>query len=388
MGSKTGGAVLVDSLLALGANCAFGVPGESYLAVLDALHDRKDQFDFTVCRNEGGASYMAEAHGKLTASPGICFVTRGPGACNASIGVHTAFQNSTPMILFIGQVGTDMIGREAFQEIDYGHFFGSVAKWCVSIDSAERIPEIISRAWSTALSGRPGPVVIALPEDMLASEANAAPALPVRIAQPAPEASAMLEIAEHLQQCKKPLIIVGGSGWSDSAAQKLQNFAERHHIPVAAAFRFQDIFDNTSPCYAGDAGVGMTAAMQKLIAQSDLILAIGTRLGEMTTHAYTLLDVPEPKQLLIHVHPSAAELGKVYNPRLPVVAASDEFVKAISELEIDCNFEQWCTDARQAYVSEMQLPTQPGAVDMAVVIEEVRKRLEPDAIITNGAGNP
>lgn len=387
MSSRTGGELLLDSLLALGADVAFGVPGESYLAVLDAMHDRADRFDFTVARNEGGACFMAEAHGKLTGRPGLCFVTRGPGATNASIGVHTAFQNSTPMILFIGQVGTDMMGREAFQEIDYTQFYGSVAKWVVSIDQVSRIPEILSRAWSTALSGRPGPVVVALPEDMLTTLTSVELALPVRIAQPAPTRDSIDEVIERLEKASRPLMLVGGGGWSESATEGFQAFAESHDIPVAAAFRFQDVFDNTSPCYAGDAGVGMTAAMQALIRQSDLILAIGIRLGEMTTHGYTLLEVPEPKQSLIHVHPSAAELSKVYNPALPIVASADQFASALAQRSLNVRFERWCKRARQNYLDELSVPVQPGAVDMSFVIKVVQSHLSVDAIITNGAGN-
>ncbi|MFZ1510145.1 MAG: thiamine pyrophosphate-binding protein, partial [Tabrizicola sp.] len=323
---RNGGRLLVESLVALGATKGFGVPGESYLAVLDALHDTKDRLDFVLCRNEGGAAFMAAAWGKLTGQPGLCFVTRGPGATNAAIGIHTAMQDSVPMILFVGQVGTDMKGREAFQEIDYPSVFGAMAKWAVEIDDADRIPEILARAWTTALTGRPGPVVIALPEDMLTSLTDATPLTgPARIAEPAPEAGALDQALALLAAAQRPLILLGGCSWTGAGRAALQGFAEASDIPVVAAFRYQDQFDNFSRCYAGEAGVGMPAHVKALVREADVILAINTRFGEMTTDGYTLLDVPVPVQRLIHVHASDREIGKVYQPTLGIQAGPNAF---------------------------------------------------------------
>ena len=286
---RDGGQLLVQSLVALGASKSFGVPGESYLAVLDALHDTVGRLDYVLCRNEGGAAFMAAAWGKLTGQPGICFVTRGPGAANAMIGVHTAKQDSVPMILFVGQVGTDMREREAFQEFDYRAIFGTVAKWAVEIDEVDRIPELLARAWTVATTGRPGPVVVALPENMLTSRPTVPPLLgPARIHAAAPSAAAMTEAQDLLQGAKRPVILLGGTNWTDAGRQALQHFAEGSGIPVLAAFRFQDQFDNHSPAYVGEAGVGMPPHVRALIREADVILAINVRFGEMTTDGYTL----------------------------------------------------------------------------------------------------
>lgn len=381
-----GGRLLVESLMALGARVGFGVPGESYLAVLDALHDTRGRLDFVLCRNEGGAAFMAAAWGKLTGQPGLCFVTRGPGATNASIGVHTAMQDSVPMLLFVGQVGTDMKGREAFQELDYRAVYGTMAKWAVEIDSVERIPEILARAWVTATTGRPGPVVIALPEDMLAEATATAPlTTPARIAEPAPAAAAMAEAQALLESAARPLLMVGGCNWTDAGRRALQDFAEASDIPVVAAFRYQDSFDNFSPCYAGEAGVGMPAHVRALVTEADVILAVNLRFGEMTTDGYTLLEVPVPAQRLIHVHGSDREIGKVYQPTLGIHAGPNEFAAALAPVR--GNWAEWRARARQGFEDSLSAPPQPSPVDMAQVMAHLRELLPEDAILTNGAGN-
>lgn len=383
---RNGGRLLVESLVALGATKGFGVPGESYLAVLDALHDTKGRLDFVLCRNEGGAAFMAAAWGKLTGQPGLCFVTRGPGATNAAIGIHTAMQDSVPLILFVGQVGTDMKGREAFQEIDYRAVFGAMAKWAVEIDDADRIPEILARAWATALTGRPGPVVIALPEDMLTSLTDAAPLTgPAQIAEPAPAPGALDQALALLAAAQRPLILLGGCNWTRAGRAALQGFAEASDIPVVVAFRYQDQFDNFSPCYAGEAGVGMPAHVKALVREADVILAINTRFGEMTTDGYTLLDVPVPVQRLIHVHPSDREIGKVYQPVLGIQAGPNAFAAALRP--VTGGWAAWRTQARAAWDAGFELPPQPSPVDMGPVMAHVRDVLPDDAILTNGAGN-
>ena len=384
--SRNGGQLLVDCLIALGATKSFGVPGESYLAVLDALHDTAGALDFVLCRNEGGAAFMASAYGKLTGTPGICFVTRGPGATNASIGVHTAMQDSSPMLLFVGQVGTSMKGREAFQELDYRAVFGTMAKWAVECDDVSRLPEIIARAWSTALSGRPGPVVIALPEDMLTTETEV-PALdrPVRIAEPAPDASGLAEALSLLAAARSPLILIGGANWTPDGRAALQAFAESADIPVIAAFRYQDQFDNHSPVFVGEAGVGMLAHVKVLILDADVILAINVRFGEMTTDGYTLLSVPNPSQALIHVHASDRELGKIYAPAVAIQAGPNAFAKALTPIK--GHWPAWLAEARECYEAAFDAPAQPGPVDMVAVTSWLRETLPDDVILTNGAGN-
>lgn len=383
---RNGGQVLVQSLVALGAVKAFGVPGESYLAVLDALHDTQGQLDFVLCRNEGGAAFMAAAWGKLTGTPGICMVTRGPGATNASIGVHTAMQDSAPMILFVGQVGTDMKGREAFQELDYRAVFGTMAKWAVEIDQVDRIPEILARAWVTATTGRPGPVVIALPEDMLTSLTDVAPlTAPARVAEAAPDAGAVAEALALLAQAERPVILMGGSNWSDAGRAALQGFAEASDIPVLAAFRFQDQFDNFSPVFAGEAGVGMLPHVKALIRDADVILAVNVRFGEMTTDGYTLLAVPNPVQKLIHVHGSDREIGKIYQPVLGIQAGPDGFAAALAPVR--GGWGEWRAKARAAFEASFDAPVQPSPVDMVAAMAHLRGLLPDDVILTNGAGN-
>jgi len=383
---RNGGQLLVESLVALGAKKGFGVPGESYLAVLDALHDTRGKLDFVLCRNEGGAAFMAAAYGKLTGAPGICFVTRGPGATNASIGVHTAMQDSAPMLLFVGQVGTGMKGREAFQELDYRAVFGSMAKWAVEIDQVARIPEILARAWTTAVTGRPGPVVVALPEDMLTDLTDAPPLPgPARIAEPAPEPAALEEALARLAAARRPLILAGGCNWTEAGRAAMQIFAEASDIPVIAAFRTQDCFDNTSLAYAGEAGVGMPAHVKRLVREADVILAVNVRFGEMTTDGYELLRVPVPEQALIHVHASDREIGKIYQPALGIQAGPNAFAAALSPVK--GGWAAWRAQARADYEASFDCPPQPSPVDMAAVTAFLRDHLPDDAIITNGAGN-
>ncbi len=383
---RNGGQLLVESLVALGARKGFGVPGESYLAVLDALHDTGGQLDFVLCRNEGGAAFMAAAWGKLTGSPGICFVTRGPGVTNASIGIHTAMQDSVPMLAFVGQVGTDMRGREAFQEIDYRAVFGTMAKWAVEIDDVARIPEILGRAWVTATTGRPGPVVIALPEDMLTAQTDVAPlAGPARVAEPAPAPEAMSEALALLAAAERPLILIAGANWTGAGRAALRGFAEASDIPVVAAFRFQDQFDNFSPVYCGEAGVGMPPHVKALVRDADVILAINTRFGEMTTDGYTLLSVPVPRQRLIHVHPSDREIGKVYQPALGIHAGPNAFAAALTPVR--GGWSDWRARGRTAWEASLDAPAQPSPVDMVAVMAHLREVLPADVILTNGAGN-
>ncbi len=383
---RNGGRLLIDCLMALGATKCFGVPGESYLAVLDALHDTADRLDFVLCRNEGGAAFMASAYGKLTRTPGLCFVTRGPGATNASIGVHTAMQDSVPMILFVGQVGTDMKGREAFQEVDYRAAFGPLAKWAVEIDEVSRVPEIVARAWSTALSGRPGPVVVALPEDMLTALTDARPLTgPAPVFEPAPQAKALAAAGTLLADARRPVILMGGANWTEAGQAALQAFAEVSDIPVIAAFRYQDQFDNNSPVFVGEAGVGMPPHVKGLVRDADVILAVNVRFGEMTTDAYTLLSVPMPAQKLIHVHGSDREIGKVYMPTIGIHAGPNAFALTLSPVK--GAWADWRAAARKAYEETFAAPAQPGPVDMVEVTAWLRETLPADVILTNGAGN-
>ncbi|GGG14474.1 thiamine pyrophosphate TPP-binding domain-containing protein [Rhizobium wenxiniae] len=386
---RNGGQLLVKCLLALGAQKGFGVPGESYLAVLDALHDTVGKLDYVVCRNEGGASFMAAAYGKLTGKPGICFVTRGPGATNAAIGVHTAMQDSSPMILFVGQVGTDMKGREAFQEVDYKATFGTVAKWAVEIDQVERIPEIVSRAWTTAISGRPGPVVIALPEDMLTSLTEKEPLSgPAELIEAAPSAAAMQRMSAILSQARRPVILYGGCNWAEGSAKHLQAFAEASDIPVVSVFRYQDQYDNSSVTFCGEAGVGMAASVKELLRDADVILAINNRFGENSTNGYTLFDVPQPRQRIIHVHGSDLEIGKVYRPELGIHAGPNAFAEALGALApAKGPWADWRAKGRAAYEAGFELKDLPSPVDMGRITAHLRAILPDDVILTNGAGN-
>jgi acetolactate synthase-1/2/3 large subunit len=387
--ARTGGKILADQLRLHGAEIIFGVPGESYLPVLDALYDYRETMPFIVCRQEGGASMMAEAYGKLTGEPGICMVTRAPGATNASSGVHVARQDSTPMILFIGQVGRGAADREAFQEIDFRRMFGQMAKWVAQIDDAARIPEYVSRAFHTAVSGRPGPVVLALPEDMLRDKAAVPDPEPYKRVEPHPSAEDMAAVKDWLARAKRPLAILGGGGWSAEAASQIQAFAEASGLPVAASFRRQDYFDNESPCYAGDIAIGINPDLAQRVKDADLLLAFGARLGETPTGGYTLLDIPRPKQKLIHVHASAEELGRVYQADLPINAGPRAFARALSKAgPVDGSaWRTWRDEARKSYEAWRVPLRTPGDLQLAEVLAFLREALPPDAIVTNGAGN-
>ena len=386
---RSGGAILVDNLIAQGATLAFCVPGESYLPVLDAFHDVEDRLRLIVCRQEGGVAYMAEAYGKLTGRPGIAFVTRGPGASNAAIGIHTAAQDSTPMILFVGQVGGDFADREAFQEIDYRRMYGSIAKWAAQIDRAERIPEYVARAYRTAMSGRPGPVVLALPEDMLAARATCADAPFVDAMSAAPDAAQISEVRALLSGARNPLVLIGGSPWDATACAALQQFAEANVLPVACAFRHQHLFDNRHRHYAGDAGLGVNPSLATRIREADVLLVIGERLGEMTTSGYSLLNVPAPRQRLIHVHADPNELGRVYQPALAIPATPGAFLAAINR-EPPLAAEGWRAAIASAHADVVAWRARrsvPGALDMYEVVSWLDAHLPDDAILTNGAGN-
>src|SRR5437870_5422431 len=321
---RSGGEILVDTLKIHGVDTVFCLPGESFLAAIDALAGASNEIRTVVARHEAGASHMAEAYGKLTGKPGICFVSRGPGADHASIGVHTASQDSTPMILFVGQVARGMLGREAWQEVDYRQMFGGMAKWVVEIDRSERIPELISRAFHTAVSGRPGPVVVSLPEDMLAAQAEAADVGPYQRSAAHPGADQLSRLADLISEAERPLLIVGGGGWNARACADLTVFVEAFGLPVVSGFRRQDIFDNRHPHYAGHAGLGPSAKLVERIRSADLIVAVGGRLGETTTSGYTLFNVPQPLQRFVHVHADPDELGRVYQADLMINAGMQE----------------------------------------------------------------
>ena len=386
---RTGGEILVANLLAQGATHAFCVPGESFLAVLDALHDVRDRLALIVCRQEGGVAYMAEAYGKLTGRPGIAFVTRGPGASNAAIGIHTAAQDSTPMIVFIGQVGSDFVDREAFQEIDYRRMYGSVAKWAAQIERPERIPEYIARAYRVAMSGRPGPVVLALPEDMLIVRAGCADASRVEPVASAPDAAQIAAARSLLAAAAHPLVIVGGSRWDLDSCAALAHFAETHSLPVGCAFRSQDLFDNRHSNYAGDVGIGINPKLAARVRNADVLLVIGERLGEMTTSGYTLLQAPTPSQALIHVHPGIDELGRVYQPSLAIATTPGAFLAAMNVAKpLDAaRWRDTPSAARADYVAWQAPRPVPGTLDMWSIMAWLDQRLPNDAILTNGAGN-
>ena len=397
MTTQLAGHLLVECLVAQGVTHAFGVPGESFLAVLDGFHAYKDGIEFVINRQEGGAAFMAEAAGKLTSRPGVCFVTRGPGATNASIGVHTAFQDSTPMVLFVGDVASDTRDREAFQEVNYLSFFGpstgGMAKRVERIDDAKRIPEYVARAFATAMNGRPGPVVIVLPEDMLTQMVDAAPlpkVMPVE-AWIAPESANSLR--EMLLKAERPLVIAGGSGWTVQSAQALQRFAENWSLPVGNAFRFQDTFDNFHPLYAGDVGIGINPKLASRIKQSDLIIAIGPRLGEMTTGGYSLLQVPKSAQKLVHIHASAEELGRVYQADLAIHASMSAAAHSLEVLSAPPTlpWQAWAKEANNDYLANIDPANGglklPGTIDMPAIIATLQKHLPADAVLTNGAGN-
>jgi acetolactate synthase I/II/III large subunit len=392
MTTRLAGHALVEALIAQGVQTAFGVPGESYLAVLDGFHEHRERIRFIGCRQEGGAAFMAEAQGKLSGRPGICFVTRGPGATNASIGVHTAFQDSTPLILFVGQVASDQRDREAFQELDYRQMFGpgtlGMAKWVGEIHDADRVPEYVARAFHTALQGRPGPVVLVLPEDMLTTptEAPVLPRVEPALAWPAP--GALRDLRALLVKAERPLVIAGGSGWDAEAARALQRFAENWQLPVGCGFRFQDTFDNRHPLYAGDVGIGINPKLAQRVRDADLVIALGVRLGEMTTGGYTLLQVPRPKQTLVHIHAGAEELGRVYAADLLMQASMVCAAKALETLAAptDVPWRAWTASAA-ADLEANRVPSPVEPLDMAQVMLTLQRLMPENTVYTNGAGN-
>jgi acetolactate synthase-1/2/3 large subunit len=390
--ARPAGHLLVEALIEQGIDTVFGVPGESFLAALDGFHEHRDRIRFIACRQEGGAAFMAEAQGKLTGRPGVCFVTRGPGAANASIGLHTAFQDSTPMVLLIGQVASDQRDREAFQELDYRQVFGpgtlGFAKWVGEVHDPARLPEYVARAFHTAMQGRPGPVVLVLPEDML-SAATDAPVLPrvePALAWPAP--GALRELRTLLLGAQRPFVIVGGSGWDAEACRAMQRFAENWNLPVGCAFRFQDLFDNHHGHYAGDVGIGINPKLAQRIAAADLVLAIGARLGEMTTGGYTLLRAPRPAQKLVHIHAGAEELGRVYAADLMLQSAMACAAKALEALAPPSMlpWAGWTADAHADYEANHE-PVPAAPLDMAEVVKAIQRLAPPDSVLTNGAGN-
>ena len=387
------GHLVVECLVAQGVSHAFGVPGESFLAVLDGFHRYGDSIRFVVNRQEGGAAFMAEAVGKLTGRPGVCFVTRGPGATNASIGVHTAFQDSTPMVLFVGDVASDQRDREAFQEVDYANFFGpstrGLAKRVERIDDADRIPEYVARAFATAMNGRPGPVVLVLPEDMLTQATAARPLPRVEPVQAWSDPGALRTLREMLLQAKQPFVIAGGGGWTPQAAQALQRFAEAWKLPVGNAFRFQDTFDNHHPLYAGDVGIGINPALAARVRDSDLVLAIGPRLGEMTTSGYTLLTPPKAKQKLVHIHADPAELNRVYQADLAINASMAAAARSLEVLAPppELPWTAWTDAAHADYEANLVPQPLPGDIDMPAIVAVLQRLLPADAVLTNGAGN-
>jgi acetolactate synthase-1/2/3 large subunit len=399
--SQIGGHLLVECLIAQGVTHAFGVPGESYLAALDGFHKYQDQIQFVTCRQEGGAAFMADAQGRLTGRPGVCFVTRGPGATNASIGVHTAFQDSTPMVLFVGDVATETRDREAFQEVDFCSFFGpstkGMAKRVERIDDASRIPEYVARAFATAMNGRPGPVVLVLPEDMLTHEVSSRPLPQLEPVQAWSDPGSLRELRELLLQAQRPFVIAGGGGWTPQSAQALQRFAENWQLPVGNAFRFQDTFDNFHPLYAGDVGIGINPKLAQRIKDSDLIIAIGPRLGEMTTSGYTLLEVPKPKQKLVHIHASAEELNRVYHADLAICASMNAAARSLEVLTAPSSvaWTDWAAQANADYLANtlpqtlagLPADSAQGLVNMPEVISVLQRHLPADAVLTNGAGN-
>jgi acetolactate synthase-1/2/3 large subunit len=387
--ARSGGRVVVDQLVVHGADLVFCVPGESYLAVLDALYDVRDRIRLVNARHEAGAANMAEAYGKLTGRPGIAMVTRGPGACHAAIGVHTAAQDSTPMILLVGQIARGSTDREAFQEVDYRQMFGSLAKWAAQIDQADRVPEYLARAFHVATSGRPGPVVLALPEDMLTEEVTVGDARPYAALQPVPDAGGLAELRGLLDAAERPILLVGGSRWTDAACGELQAFAEAWNLPVTTSFRRMDVIDNRSPVYAGDFGTSPVPSLPGRFREADLVIAIGARLGDITTQDYSTLDPPAPRPELVHVYPDADEIGRVFRPRLGIVSGPSAFAAQLARLVPDGapRWGAWTAAARAAYLANLEPSPYAGALDMGRALAELRPSLPRDAIITLDAGN-
>ncbi|NYT23747.1 thiamine pyrophosphate-binding protein [Alcaligenaceae bacterium] len=388
--SRNGGQILVEALRRNAVDTVYSVPGESFLPVLDALYD-VPEIRCIVTRHEGAASNMADAYGKLTGRPGIAFVTRGPGATHASNGVHTARQDSTPMILFVGQVETSMKEREGFQEVDYRRMFGGLAKWVTEIEDIRRIPEIVSRAFSVAMSGRPGPVVIGLPEDALFSSAQVADVPPVRIGSPAPRAEQMQELLERLSAAERPLVVVGGTGWTPEATEDLARFIHAFDLPVAASFRRQDLFDNRDANYVGQMGLGMSPSLAERAVQADLLLVVGTRMTDTPSGNYTVVEAPRPRQMFIHMHVDPDELGRVYVADLPINTGMPAAAAALAALPapVSVQWKEWTRQAREEYVahSTPQENAELRGVDLGMVVRHLSDSLPDDAIIANGAGN-
>lgn len=388
--TRTGGQVLVDQLVAAGVDTVFGVPGESYLAVLDGLYERRDKIRMIINRQEGGAAFMADAYARTTGKVGVCFVTRGPGATNASIGVHTAHQDSVPLILFVGQVGTDFLDREAFQEIDYRRMFGSMCKWVAQIDRADRIPEYVSHALHVAQQGRPGPVVLALPEDMLVQRVDVPDILPPTLAHSAPAPLALAQVATLLESAKRPFVLLGGGGWTALATRQITQFIERFELPVGCAFRRQDLFNNHHPAYAGDVGLGINPKLAQRIREADLLLVVGCTLGEVVTHGYSLLNVPCPTQTLVHIAPGSDDLGRVYSGLL-IQSSLEAAASALASLDLPDRVEFAAAQraAREEYEQWQMEPAAPkqAALNPWAVVKELRRTLPADTLIANGAGN-
>ncbi|AZY49226.1 thiamine pyrophosphate-binding protein [Bordetella avium] len=386
---RNGGQILMQQLRIHGARRVFMIPGESYLPCIDALNEHQGVIDPIVCRQESGAAYMAEAYGKLTGEPGICFVTRGPGATNASIGVHTAFQDSTPMILFVGQVGNDFYEREAFQEIDYRRMFGQMAKWVAQIDRTDRIPEFIARAYTVATSGRPGPVVLALPEDTLWGRATVADMPRYQRNHSTPSAADLARMTALLDVAERPFLLLGGTGWDNTAIAQIASFAERFELPVGTAWRRLECFDQRHPNAAGHVGWGMTPALRARLRDADLVLAVGTRMGEATTEGYTLIESPVPRQQLIHVYPDPCELGRVFAPTQSIVADPANFAAAVVELRPGHRVSRSAlvVQAHQDYLDSTQPLPSPGPMSLDEAAAEVNAAIPEDACITVGAGN-
>ena len=385
---RTGGQILVDQLKIHGVDTAFCVPGESYLAALDALHDAPE-IRLLTCRHEANAANMAEAYGKLTGRPGICFVTRGPGACHAVVGLHTAFQDSSPLILFVGQVGREMMEREAFQEMDFRRFFGQVSKWAAEIMDPGRIPELVSQAFHVATSGRPGPVVLSLPEDMLTELAGVGDAGCYRPVQAHPGPDDMARLRTMLAAARRPVMMLGGGGWTAKAVADITAFAQANGLPVCCAFRNQDRFDNHHDNYVGEVGIGCNPKLIERLRETDLLLAVGPRIGEQTSQGYTLLDIPVPKQPLVHIHPDAAELGRVYQAVLPINAGMAAFAAAALAMPA-VDGAAWAEDlalARQDYLGYIEIQPTLGDLDLADVLAVLRERLPKDTLVANDAGN-
>jgi acetolactate synthase-1/2/3 large subunit len=382
--TRTGAKILVDQLVAHGVDTAFCVPGESYIAVLDALHDAPIRL--VVARHEAGAANMAEAYGKLTGRPGICLVTRAPGATHAATGVYTAFQDSTPLILLVGQVPLEHRGREAFQELDYGEAFGAITKLAVEAEAPDQFPDLAANAFRAAVSGRPGPAVVAMPEDVLAAEADVEDATPHAVVGASPSPDELARVRELLSSAVRPLIIAGGGGWSVRAAEDLRAFAEASAIPVATSFRRQDYIDNTSPSYAGVLTIGHDAALAARLRESDVLLVIGSRLGDIATRGYTTLEAPRIPQKLVHVHADPKELGRVYEPDLAIVASSPEFLAALEPVD-GSHRADWFGSAHADFLASLRHKRGPGELDVGTVMKYLRKRLPADAFLTNGAGN-